>query len=193
MADMVRYMRNRFLVAVVFSVPIVLLSPLGADVLGLSRRAVRHGPRRRGVLLCLPVVFYSCVLFFLGASHALRARTLDMMVLVAVAVGAGWLYSVAGDMTGRGEVFFEAAAVLAAFALLGHWFEMRARGGANDAILRTLLDLAPPMAVVLRDGEPVEVPTAEVASVSCFLVRPARTFPSIGGASRGRATSTSRW
>ena len=49
-------------------------------------------------------------------------------------------------------MFYEAATVLTAFVLLGHWFEMRARGGANDAI-RTLLELAPPMAVVLRDGE----------------------------------------
>jgi Cu2+-exporting ATPase len=42
-------------------------------------------------------------------------------------------------------VFYEAAAMLTAFVLLGHWFEMRARGGANEAV-RTLLDLAPPMA-----------------------------------------------
>jgi P-type Cu2+ transporter len=61
--------------------------------------------------------------------------------------------------------------VLAAFVLLGHWFEMRARGGANDAI-RTLLDLAPPRALVLRDGEPVEVPTAEVQVGDLLLVRP---------------------
>ena len=54
-------------------------------------------------------------------------------------------------LTGGGEVFYEAATVLTAFVLLGHWFEMRARGGANDAI-RALLDLAPPQAVVLRDG-----------------------------------------
>ena len=90
-----------------------------------------------------------------------------MMVLVAVAIGAGWLYSVYVTLTGGGEVFYEAAAVLAAFVLLGHWFEMRARGGANDAI-RTLLELAPPMAVVIRDGEPVEVPTAEVAVGDLF-------------------------
>ena len=48
---------------------------------------------------------------------------------------------------------------------------MRARGGANDAI-RTLLDLAPPRALVLRDGEPVEVPTAEVVVGDLLLVRP---------------------
>ena len=93
----------------------------------------------------LPVVFYCAWIFFDGAYRALRARTLDMMVLVAVAVGAGWLYSLVITLTGGGEVFYEAATVLTAFVLLGHWFEMRARGGANDAI-RTLLELAPPRA-----------------------------------------------
>jgi P-type Cu2+ transporter len=97
-------------------------------------------------------------------------------VLVAVAIGAGWLYSVGITLTGGGEVFYEAASVLAAFVLLGHWFEMRARGGANDAI-RALLDLAPPMAVVLRDGETVEVPTAEVAAGDLLLVRPGSKIP----------------
>src|SRR6185436_2160117 len=113
------------------------------------------------LLLSLPVVGYSGWIFFDGAYRALRARTLDMMVLVAVAIGAGWLYSLGVTLTGGGEVFYEAASVLTAFVLLGHWFEMRARGGANDAI-RTLLELAPPRAVVLRDGpdgqREVEVP-----------------------------------
>ena len=58
--------------------------------------------------------------------------------------------------------------MLTTFVLLGHWFEMRARGGANEAI-RTLLELAPPMAVVLRDGEPVEIPTAEVVAGDLLL------------------------
>jgi Cu2+-exporting ATPase len=62
-----------------------------------------------------------------------------MMVLVAIAVGTGWLYSVWVTFTGGGEVFYEAATVLTSFVLLGHWFEMRARGGANEAI-RTLLN-----------------------------------------------------
>ena len=123
------------------------------------------------LLLSLPVIFYSAWIFFTGAVRALRARTLDMMVLVAVAVGAGWLYSLVITLTGGGEVFYEAATVLAAFVLLGHWFEMRARGGANDAI-RTLLDLAPPKALVIRDGETVEVPTSEVQVGDLLLIRP---------------------
>ena len=84
-------------------------------------------------LLSLPVVLYASSIFFTGAVAALRNRTLDMMVLVAVAIGTGWLYSVAATFFIEGEVFYEAAGMLATFVLLGHWFEMRARGGANDA------------------------------------------------------------
>ena len=177
MDDMVGDMRNRFLVAALLSIPILLWSPIGRDVIGFSVPAP-FGLRDDvfSLILSLPVIFYSAWIFFDGAWRALRARTLDMMVLVAVAIGTGWLYSVYVTLTGGGEVFYEAAAVLAAFVLLGHWFEMRARGGANDAIL-TLLELAPPMAVVLRDGEPVEVPTAEVAVGDLLLIRPGAKIP----------------
>ena len=177
MDDMVRDMRNRFLVAALLSIPILLWSPIGREVIGFSVPAP-FGLRDDvfSLILSLPVIFYSAWIFFDGAWRALRARTLDMMVLVAVAIGAGWLYSVYVTLSGGGEVFYEAAAVLAAFVLLGHWFEMRARGGANDAI-RTLLELAPPMAVVMREGEPVEVPTAEVAVGDLLLIRPGGKIP----------------
>jgi len=177
MHAVVRDMRNRFLVALVFTVGITLWSPMGRDMLGFSA-GVPFGLRDDvfSLLLSLPVVFYSAWIFFDGAYRALRARTLDMMVLVAVAVAAGWLYSVGVTLTGGGEVFYEAAAMLTTFVLLGHWFEMRARGGANDAI-RTLLDLAPPMAVVLRGGEVVEVPTAEVVVGDLVLIRPGGKIP----------------
>ena len=177
MDDMVRDMRSRFLVAALLSVPILLWSPIGREVLGFTA-AAPLGLRDDvfSLLLSLPVVFYSAWIFFDGAWRALRARTLDMMVLVAVAVAAGWLYSLGVTLTGGGEVFYEAATVLTAFVLLGHWFEMRARGGANDAI-RTLLELTPPRAVVLRDGVEVEVPTAEVAVGELLLVRPGSKVP----------------
>ncbi len=173
MASMVADMRRRFLVAAIFSIPIVLWSPIGRDVLSFDV-AAPFGLRDDvwSLLLSLPVIFYSCSIFFEGAYQALRARTLDMMVLVAVAVGTGWGYSVIVTITGGGDVFYEAASVLAAFVLLGHWFEMRARGGANDAI-RALLDLAPPMALVVRDDDTVEeIPTSEVVVGDLLLVRP---------------------
>jgi Cu2+-exporting ATPase len=177
MADMVRDMRNRFLVAALLALPILLFSPIGREVLGFET-AAPFGLRDDvlSLLLSLPVVFYSAWIFFDGAWRALRAKTLDMMVLVAVAVGAGWLYSLGVTLTGGGEVFYEAATVLTAFVLLGHWFEMRARGGANDAI-RSLLELAPAQAVVLRDGQQVEVPTADVVVGDLLLVRPGAKVP----------------
>jgi Cu2+-exporting ATPase len=187
MDAMVRDMRNRFLVAAVLSVPILLWSPIGREVLGFTVPAP-FGLRDDvfSLILSLPVVFYSAWIFFDGAYRALRARTLDMMVLVAVAVAAGWLYSVGVTLTGGGEVFYEAATVLTAFVLLGHWFEMRARGGANDAI-RTLLELAPPKAIVIRDGREVEVPTSEVAVGDLLLVRPGAKIPVDGAVEDGES------
>ena len=177
MDDMERDMRNRFLVALVFTIPTVIWSPVGETLFG-SMPAVPFGLDMElwQFLLSLPIVLYASSIFFTGALAALRARTLDMMVLVAVAIGIGWVYSVAATFFIEGEVFYEAAAMLASFVLLGHWFEMRARGGANDAI-RALLDLAPPMAVVIRDGEPVEVPTAEVQVGDLLLIRPGSKIP----------------
>jgi Cu2+-exporting ATPase len=177
MASMVADMRNRFLVSLSFTIPIVLWSGVGSGLIG-SELPTPFGIGRDWwlLLLSLPVVLYSSSIFFTGALSALRARTLDMMVLVAAAVGIAFAYSAAVTFGVSGETFYDAAAMLATFVLLGHWFEMRARGGANDAI-RTLLDLAPPRAVVMRDGEPVEVPTAEVTVGDVLLIRPGAKVP----------------
>jgi Cu2+-exporting ATPase len=187
MAAMVADMRNRFVTAAVLSVPITLYSPMGRDMLGF-KLAAPFGLRDdiSALILSLPVVFYAGWIFFDGAVRALRNKTLDMMVLVAVAIGAGWLYSLYVTLTGGGEVFYEAAAVLTTFVLLGHWFEMRARGGANDAI-RTLLDLAPPKATVIRNGAEVEIPTSEVLVGDLVLVRPGAKIPVDGLVREGQS------
>jgi Cu2+-exporting ATPase len=177
MEAMVRDMRNRFLVAFVLAIAIMVWSPMGEWLFGSTP------PTPFGIsddvfqlILSLPVIFYSAAIFFEGAYRALRAKTLDMMVLVAVAVGTAFVYSVAATLWIEGDVFYEAAAFLTTFVLLGHWFEMRARGGANDAI-RALLDLAPPKATVIRDGVELDVPTAEVQVGELLLIRPGAKVP----------------
>jgi Cu2+-exporting ATPase len=169
-------MRNRFVLALVFTLAILAWSSVGKHVFG-HELATPFGLDRNlwQLLLSLPVI-YAARGFFTGAITALGQRTLDMNVLVAVAIGVSWLYSVAVTAGLSGDVFFDAGAMLATFVLLGHWFEMRARGGASDAI-RALLDLAPRKAVVLRNGEPVEVPTAEVAVGDLLLIRPGAKVP----------------
>jgi Cu2+-exporting ATPase len=177
MDSMVRDMRNRFLVALVFAVLIAIWSPIGKSLFG-STPPTPFGMRDHlwEFFLSLPVIFYSSTVFFTGAWRALRAKTLDMNVLVAVAIGTAFVYSVAATFWIKGDVFYEASAFLATFVLLGHWFEMRARGGANDAV-RALLDLAPPKAVVIRNGEEVELPTSEVAVGDVLLIRPGGRVP----------------
>ena len=174
--EMAREMRNRFVLALVFTLAILAWSSIGKSLIG-HRLSTPFGLDRNvwELLLSLPVL-YAARGFFTGAITALRQRILDMNVLVAVAIGISWAYSVAVTAGLSGDVFYDAGAMLATFVLLGHWFEMRARGSASDAI-RALLDLAPPKAVVLRDGEPVEVPTAEVAVGDLLLIRPGAKIP----------------
>jgi Cu2+-exporting ATPase len=177
MDEMVRDMRNRFLVAFLLSIPVFLYSPLATEVFGI-RLGTPFGIDANVLmfLLATPAVLWSGQMFFVGAWRALRNRTLDMNVLVALSVGSGYLFSVAATFLFEGEVFYEASVVLLAFVLFGHWLEMRARAGASDAI-RALLDLAPPKATVIRDGEPVEVPTSEVALDDIVLIRPGDKVP----------------
>jgi P-type Cu2+ transporter len=176
MDGMAEQMRNRFFGSAVFTVAILAWSDVGRHVFG-SALATPFGLDRNVWLLLLSLpVLYAARMFFTGAVSALRERTLDMNVLVAAAVGISWAYSFAVTVGLKGTVFYDAGAMLATFVLLGHWFEMRARGGASNSI-RALLDLAPPKAVVLRDGDPVEVPTAEVQVGDLLLIRPGAKIP----------------
>jgi len=188
MDDMVRDMRNRFLVALALSIPVFAYSPLATEVFDL-RLPTPFGISNALLLFILstPAVFWSGQIFFVGAYRALRNRTLDMSVLVALSVGSGYLFSVAATFLFEGEVFYEAAVVLLAFVLFGHWLEMRARAGASDAI-RALLDLAPPKATVIRGGQAVEVPTSEVVVGDIVLIRPGDKIPVDGEVVEGSST-----
>jgi len=171
MEQMAKDMRDRFVLALVFTIAILAWSGAGKSIVGHSL-ATPSGLDRNvwGLLLSLPAL-WAARGFFTGAARALRQRTLDMNVLVATAIGISWVYSAAVTSGLGGDVFYDAGAMLATFVLLGHWLEMRARGNAAGAI-RALLDLAPPTAVVVCGGEPVEVPTAQVAVGDVLLIRP---------------------
>ena len=177
MAQMVRDMRNRFIVAFILAIPIFLYSPLATEVFGIRLGTpIGIDANILAFLLATPAVVWSGKMFFVGAWRALRNRTLDMSVLVALSVGSGYLFSVAATFLFKGEVFYEAAVVLLTFVLFGHWLEMRARAGASDAI-KALLDLTPPKATVIRNDEPMEVPTSEVVLDDIVLIRPGDKIP----------------
>jgi Cu2+-exporting ATPase len=183
MAGMVRDMRNRFLVCLAFSLLLFFWAPMG---LPLPMPAVPFGLELDQWLFVLAsgAVLWPSWPFFVAAWRALRNGILNMAVLVVLSVGTGYVFSVAATFLFEGVQFYEAVSVLLVFILLGHWLEMRARAGANDAI-RALLDLAPPMANVLRDGKEVQVPTAEVLAGDIVVVRPGDRIPVDGVVTEG--------
>ncbi|OJV93023.1 MAG: copper-translocating P-type ATPase [Chloroflexi bacterium 54-19] len=177
MEKMVLDMRKRFIVTFILAIVVSLYSPLATEVFGLKLSTPFGLPVNLWLfLLSTPAVLWGGQMFFVGAYRALKNRILDMSVLVALSVGAGYLFSAVATFFFAGEVFYEASVVLLSFVLFGHWMEMKARSGASTAI-RALLDLAPPKATVIRDGQPVEVPTAQVQLDDIVLVRPGDKIP----------------
>ncbi|HQR97006.1 MULTISPECIES: heavy metal translocating P-type ATPase [unclassified Polaromonas] len=175
MEDMAKDMRNRFLVALLFAIPVFLYSPMGqmfgdfATPFGIDRKLFLF-------VVATGAIAYPGWPFFIAAWRAARNKVANMATLVVLSVGTGYVFSVGATFLYEGEVFYEAAAVLLVFILLGHWLEMRARAGASDAI-RSLMDLAPPMATVLRGGVEVKVPTAEVLVGETVVIKPGDKIP----------------
>lgn len=185
MQAMVRDMRNRFWVALIFTIPIFIYSPMGeiftppSPPFGLDLNLWLF------VLATVAVIWPSWP-FFVAAWRALKNGVLNMAVLVVLSVGTGYLFSLGATFLFDGVQFFEAVAVLLVFILLGHWLEMRARAGASEAI-RSLMDLAPPKAIVLRDGRELEIPTAEVAKDDVVVIRPGNKIPVDGEVLEGES------
>ena len=164
----------------------MLLSPLGERFLP---DLVPEGFPRGWAMLLLttPVVFWSGWIFIAGSWRALRRRTLDMSVLIATGVLAAYIASIVLLLVGGEEVFFEAAAMLVTFVLFGHWMEMKSRRGTTDA-LRALFDLVPPTATVIRNGQEIELPTAEIVVGDTVVLRPGEKVPVDGEVLTGQTS-----
>ena len=185
MQAMVRDMRNRFAIALVFSLPIFAYSPMGMKFIRLTPP---FGMRLDVFLFVLAsaAILYPAWPFVIAAYRALRNGAANMAVLIVLSVGTGYLFSVGATFWFGGPQFYEASAILLVFILLGHWLEMRARAGASAAI-RALMDLTPPKAIVLRGGAEVEVATAEVVADDIVVIRPGNKIPVDGTVTEGES------
>ncbi len=180
---MVRDMRNRFWICLVFAVPIFIYSPMGnlfpppAPPFGLPLNQWLFG-------LASAAVLYPSWPFFVAAWRALLTGKLNMATLIVLSVGTGYLFSVGATFFFKSDQFFEAVSVLLVFILLGHWLEMRARAGASSAI-KALMNLTPAKAFVLRKGTEVEVATADVVVGDIVVIRPGNKIPVDGTVESG--------
>ena len=144
------------------------------------------------LLLTTPVLFWCGREVFTGAISAFRQHSADMNTLVAAGTGIAWLTSLFTTLFPQvliaeglpADVYFESAAVILTLVLLGRLLEARARGQTSEAI-RRLLQLQPPTARVLREGQPVEIPVSQVVVGDLVQVRPGETVPTDGVVSEG--------
>jgi Cu+-exporting ATPase len=133
-------------------------------------------------LLATPIVFGPGRQFFINSWRGLRHGVTDMNLLYATGIGAAYGIAVINTLFpkagfgGEGATFFESAALLTAFIVLGRYLEAVTRGRTSEAI-RKLMKLQPKVARVLREGQELEIPAEEVAIDDIILVRPGEQLP----------------
>jgi P-type Cu+ transporter len=179
--------RHFLIVGLIFTIPLFLLSM--AHDLGLLPMSIAHAPWLNWLMFALatPVQFYVGGQYYVGAYKALRNRSANMDVLIAMGSSAAYFYSIP-VMLGwiDGHVYFETAAVIITLIKLGKYLEARAKGRTSEAI-KKLMGLRAKSARVVRDGQEMEVPVDEVRVGDIVIVRPGEKIPVDGVIIEGRS------
>jgi Cu+-exporting ATPase len=191
-------MTRRFWIGVVLAVPTVILE-MGAHFPGLNQH--HYVSPQLSVwlqfLFATPVVLWAGWPFFVRGWASVRNRSLNMFSLIALGVGAAYLYSLAATFApglfpetlrqeGVVAVYYEAAAVITVLVLLGQVLELRAREKTGSAI-RALLNLAPKTARRILNRNDEEVPLEQVQIGDHLRVRPGDSVPVDGVVMEGRS------
>ncbi|WP_410511319.1 heavy metal translocating P-type ATPase [Paenibacillus sp. BR2-3] len=136
-------------------------------------------------LLATPVQFYIGAQFYVGAYKALRNKSANMDVLVALGTSAAYFYSLyltidwvirGADVHHGPDMYYETSAVLITLVILGKLFESLAKGRTSEAI-KTLMGLQAKTALVIRDNQEVSIPIEEVIVGDLIIVKPGEKIP----------------
>ena len=142
------------------------------------------------MVITTPVIVFGGWQFFVHSWRGLRRGVTDMNLLYATGIGASYLIAVINTLWpeagfgGRHATFYEAAALLTAFIILGRYLEALTRGRTSEAI-RKLMSLKPKVARVIRDGRELELPADEVDIGDLIIVRPGESIPVDGTVTDG--------
>lgn len=127
-------------------------------------------------ILATPVQFVAGWQFYRGAYSALRNKSFNMDVLVALGTSAAYIYSVVNIIRNVSELYFETSAILITLIILGKLLEARAKGQTSEAI-KALMGLQAKTARVIRNGSEVDIDIEDVARGEVIIVRPGEKIP----------------
>jgi len=176
------YLR-RFWIVTFLLIPLVLVHPKISELLGLSgfdiSKWIQFG--------IATVIFGFSLVFFQHAWHEIKAKQYGMMTLVSLAVGSGYLFSVASTFIGTLNVeFYLEISTLIWVLLFGHYLEAKSSGIAGNA-LQEVAKLLPKQAHKLVSGKEIDVDISELQEEDLVVVKPGEKIPADGIVVKGFA------
>jgi len=192
--DEIASYRNKFLIGLILSLP-MLYFMLGTFLPTLPFMAVLMPYAGiASLILATPVQFWLGAGFYRGFWSSLRMATFSMDSLIVIGTSTAYAYSFYNFIShlitegtilgGMHDLYFEVAALLITFVLLGKWLESRAKGATSEAIQK-LMGLQAKTARVLRNGEAIDIPMEEVQVGDIVIVRPGEKIPVDGIVTKG--------
>jgi len=176
-AMMVKDFKKRFFVALILTIPVLILSPLIQKVLGFNLQF--SGDKYVLFALAVAVFFYGGWPFLKGFVEEIKKKQPGMRTLIALAITVAFLYSSAVVFGLTGKFFFWELVTLIDIMLLGHWIEMRSIMGASKA-LEALAKLMPSEAHLVKGSKILEVLVSNLVIGNIVLVKPGEKIPSDG-------------
>jgi len=187
-AHMVADFKRRFWVSLIFTVPILILSPMIQRLVGLGEIIRFPGDSYFLFALSSIVFFYGGYPFLKGFFDEVKSAKPGMMTLIAIAITTAYLYSSVVVFSLSGKMFFWELATLIDIMLLGHWIEMKSVMGASRA-LEELARLMPSDAhKLMADGTIKDVPLSELTVGDRVLVKPGEKIPADGEVVEGETS-----
>ena len=190
-----RNMKRRILWSACLLVPLMYVSM--GHMVGLPLPEILHENKFLFALLQMALTFPVLIInraYFIHGFRNLWKRSPNMDSLIAVGSGAAFVYGLfaagmilAGEEAYAHDLYFESAAMILTLITLGKYLETRSKGKTGEAVAK-LLDLAPKMAVVERDGQELELPAEEVQVGDVVLLRPGSRVPVDGVIVEGAAS-----
>ncbi|WKA48204.1 heavy metal translocating P-type ATPase [Geobacillus zalihae] len=174
--------QRQLAISIILSLPLLytMLAHMPFDM-GLPMPQLLMNPWFQ-LLFATPVQFYIGGPFYVGAYRALRNKSANMDVLVALGTSAAYVYSLYEALRTLGNpqymprLYFETSAVLITLVLVGKYVEALAKGRTTEAISK-LVSLQAKEATVIRNGEEMKVPLEEVVIGDTILVKPGEKIP----------------